>query len=82
MKIGVFRLHETPFFIVSHTVRPGSSIPTQTNERGMIRVNNLAVADNAVFGDEPMRFFMGTENEAEAQKLRERLEEMKKNGEN
>jgi hypothetical protein len=48
----------------------------------MIRVNNLAVADNAVFGDEPMRFFMGTENEAEAQKLRERLEEMKKNGEN
>jgi len=53
-----------------------------THSRGMIRVNNLAVADNAVFGDEPMRFFMGTENEAEAQKLRERLEEMKKNGEN
>jgi uncharacterized FlgJ-related protein len=48
--------------------------------KGIIRVNNLAVADNAVFRDEPMRFIMGAEDDAEAKKLRARLEEMKKTG--
>jgi len=49
--------------------------------KGIMRVNNLTVADNAVFRDEPMRFVMGAEDEAEAKKLRARLEEMKKTGE-
>ena len=32
--------------------------------KGMIRVNNLDIADDAVFRDEPMRFAVGAEDEA------------------
>jgi hypothetical protein len=49
--------------------------------KGMIRVNNLEVADNAVFRDEPMRFSIGAENEAAADELRRNIEAMRASGE-
>ena len=49
--------------------------------KGMIRVNNLDIADNAVFRDEPMRFSIGAENEAAAEELRRNIEAMRKSGE-
>ena len=49
--------------------------------RGIIRVNNLAIADNAVFRDEPMRFLLTTADEASAVKLRQNIEAMQKSGE-
>ena len=49
--------------------------------RGIIRVNNLAIADNAVFRDEPMRFLLTTGDEASAVKLRKNIEAMQKSGE-
>lgn len=49
--------------------------------RGIIRVNNLAIADDAVFRDEPMRFLLTTADEASAAKLRKDIEAMQKSGE-
>jgi len=49
--------------------------------KGIIRANNLDIADNAVFRDEPMSFLMGAENPAEAEKLKKTIEEMRKSGE-
>ncbi|MEN8244472.1 MAG: glucosaminidase domain-containing protein [Thermodesulfobacteriota bacterium] len=49
--------------------------------RGIIRVNNLAIADNAVFRDEPMRFLLTTADEDSAAKLRKDIEAMQKSGE-
>jgi uncharacterized FlgJ-related protein len=49
--------------------------------KGMIRVNNLDIADNAVFRDEPMRFAVGVEDEAAAEELRRNIEAMRKSGE-
>ena len=49
--------------------------------KGIIRVNKLDIADNAVFRDESMRFLVTAENEADAVKLREEIETMRKSGE-
>ena len=49
--------------------------------KGIIRVNGLDVADDAVFRDEPMRFIVGAEDEAEAESLREEIETMRDSGE-
>ena len=49
--------------------------------KGIIRVNKLDVADDAVFRDEPMRFVVPAENAAEATKLREEIEVLRKSGE-
>jgi Bax protein len=49
--------------------------------KGMIRVNKLDIADDAVFRDEPMRFSIGAENEAAAEELRGNIESMRESGE-
>ena len=49
--------------------------------KGIIRVNNLDIADGAVFRDEPMRFVLGAADQAEAVKLRNDIETMRKSGE-
>jgi hypothetical protein len=49
--------------------------------KGIIRVNNLAIADDAVFRDEPMRFLLTTADETAAVKLRKDIEAMQKTGE-
>ena len=49
--------------------------------KGIIRVNHLATADNAVFRDEPMRFLLTTADEAAAAKLRKDIKAMQKSGE-
>ena len=49
--------------------------------KGVIRVNRLDIADDAVFRDEPMRFVLGASDSAEADKLRTDIEAMRKSGE-
>lgn len=49
--------------------------------KGMIRVNNLDVADGAEFRDEPMRFIVGAEDAAAAAELRTEIERMRESGE-
>ncbi len=49
--------------------------------KGMIRVNNLDVADGATFRDEPMRFIVGTEDAAAAATLRGDIGRMRESGE-
>jgi len=49
--------------------------------KGMIRVNNLDVADGAKFRDEPMRFIVGAEDAAAATELRTEIERMRESGE-
>lgn len=49
--------------------------------KGIIRVNHLDIADDAVFRDEPMRFIVGAEDEAAAEALRQDIEEMRASGE-
>jgi Bax protein len=49
--------------------------------KGIIRVNNLEVADNAAFRDEPIGFVLGAATEEEAVQLRARIEEMRTSGE-
>jgi len=49
--------------------------------KGMIRVNNLDIADNAIFRDDPISFIWGAANQAEAAKLRKDIEAMRKSGE-
>lgn len=49
--------------------------------KGMIRANNLDIADNAVFRDEPISFIWGAADEAEAAKVRKDIEAMRKSGE-
>ena len=49
--------------------------------KGIMRVNNLQIADNAVFRDEPVRFLVGAESAAKAAELREDIEELRASGE-
>lgn len=49
--------------------------------KGIIRVNNLAIADDAVFRDEPTRFVVPASSEAEATSIEERIEELRRTGE-
>ena len=49
--------------------------------KGIIRVNGLDIADDAVFRDEPMRFSIGAEDEAAANALRRDIEAMRASGE-
>jgi Bax protein len=63
---------------------------TEYSERGqeyvdtlksMIRVNHLDIADGATFRDEPMRFLVGAEDEADAVRLRGEIEQRRESGE-
>jgi Bax protein len=49
--------------------------------KGIMRVNNLTIADDAVFRDEPMRFIVGAEDEAAAADLRKEVERLRSSGE-
>jgi len=49
--------------------------------KGIIRVNGLDIADDAVFRDEPLRFSIGAEDEAAADALRRDIETMRASGE-
>jgi uncharacterized FlgJ-related protein len=49
--------------------------------KGMIRANNLDIADNAVFRDEPISFIWGATDQTKAAKLRKDIEAMRKSGE-
>jgi uncharacterized FlgJ-related protein len=49
--------------------------------KGIMRVNGLAAADDAVFRDEPMRFLVGAADEAAAIELRTEIERLRANGE-
>lgn len=49
--------------------------------KSIIRINKLDIADNAVFRDEPMRFSIGAEDAAAADKLRQQIAAMRESGE-
>ena len=49
--------------------------------KGIMRVNNLTIADDAVFRDEPLRFFLGAETPEEAVELKAEVERMRASGE-
>jgi len=49
--------------------------------KSIIRVNNLAIADNATFRDEPMRFAVGAESAEKAAELRTEIERLRVTGE-
>jgi Bax protein len=49
--------------------------------KGIIRVNKLDVADDAVFRDEPMRFLVSAPGDEAAAKLRKEIEGLRKSGE-
>ncbi len=48
--------------------------------KGIMRVNGLAAADEAVFREEPMRFLVGAENEAAAIELRKEIGRLRASG--
>ena len=49
--------------------------------KGIIRVNNLQVADRAALRDEPRRFLVGAETEEDAVRLRAEIDELRRSGE-
>ena len=49
--------------------------------KGIIRVNNLDIADDAVFRDEPIRFLVGAEDDDKAARLRQEIENLRTSGE-
>ncbi len=49
--------------------------------KGIMRVNGLAIADDAVFRDEPIRFIVGAEDEAAAVELRKEIARLRSSGE-
>ena len=49
--------------------------------KGIIRVNKLDVADDAVFRDEPIHFLVGAENPQAADALRGEIEKLRESGE-
>jgi Bax protein len=49
--------------------------------KGIMRVNNLTIADDAVFRDEPIRFLVGAEYEARAVEMCTEIEQMRTSGE-
>lgn len=49
--------------------------------KGIIRVNELDIADDAMFRDETMRYLVPAEDQADAEKLREEIEALRESGE-
>ena len=49
--------------------------------KGIIRVNKLDIADDAVLRDEPLRFLVSAESPAAANELREEIESLRESGE-
>lgn len=48
--------------------------------QGIIRVNNLQIADQATLRDEPMRFLVAAESDEDAARIRSEIETMRANG--
>ena len=46
-----------------------------------MRFNKLAVADHAVFRDEPLRFLVSEQSQEDAALMRERIEQARQSGE-
>jgi len=49
--------------------------------RGIMRVNNLTIADDAVFRDEPLRFLLGAESPDKVAEMEAEVERMRGSGE-
>ena len=49
--------------------------------KGIMRVNNLTIADDAVFREEPIRFFVGADSPEKAIELKAEIERMRASGE-
>jgi Bax protein len=49
--------------------------------KGIIRVNNLFLADNAVLRDEPRRFIVGAESPEDAARIRTEVDDLRRSGE-
>ncbi len=49
--------------------------------KGIIRVNSLDVADNAVLREEPRVFLVGSESDEDAERLRTEIEDLRRSGE-
>jgi len=49
--------------------------------KGIIRVNGLDIADNAVFRDEPIRFIVGAEDPAAVMGLEQEIDQLRESGE-
>ncbi len=49
--------------------------------KSIIRVNSLDLADSAVLRDEPRRFMIGAEDEADAERIRAEVEALRRSGE-
>ena len=64
--------------LVSYSERGQEYVDTL---KGIIRVNKLDIADNAVLRDEPMRFMIGADNEDAADALRQQIDSMRESGE-
>ena len=49
--------------------------------KGIMRVNKLTIADDAVFRDEPLRFLLSEETPEDAEKMKQRVAEASESGE-
>ena len=49
--------------------------------KGIIRVNKLDAADDAVLRDEPLRFYVGAESPEEAEEIRQEIARLRESGE-
>ena len=72
----------TPWFLadglIAYSERGQKYVDTL---KGIMRVNNLTIADDAVFRDEPLRFFLGAESPEKAAELKAEIERMRVSGE-
>ena len=64
--------------LIKYSERGQEYVDTQ---KGIMRVNGLSIADDAVFRDEPMRFVVGAEDDAAAAELRKEVERLRASGE-
>ena len=64
--------------LISYSERGQAYVDTL---KGIIRVNGLEVADQAVLRDEPLRFLVGAEDADDAVRLREEVEVLRASGE-
>jgi len=64
--------------LISYSERGQAYVDTL---KGIIRVNNLEIADNAVLRDEPRRFLVGAESAEDAERLRTEIDTLRRSGE-
>jgi uncharacterized FlgJ-related protein len=64
--------------LISYSERGQAYVDTL---KGIIRVNNLEIADDAVLRDEPRRFLVGAEDAQDAERIRGEIEAARRSGE-